>query len=344
VIDFFENPTVNSALYNKSVAVFEENINARLDELINMTGGAIDIGVRTAVVINAHRALLLKYNEIVRATALRRNLTIFDFNDDIWSIIGFDATYESFLLRDWMHPKDVFTSIAGEKMLGNQYSRYMTIKRNSSYFENRFLSFYNDSTITVKLIRESRENESFSFNITQHHHAGVYFYMNGLRWSKPHHEFLKIARLGPGDVFLVSNETLQKIPEGPQVPNHIFLENTVLNWTTKGETYLIADGCRRKFTNVKSVEGGYKDYFVIERADDPWIQMIPFGNDLPDVFRDDTLVRLSGARECFIVRNGSRHSITNLAVFLTLGRDFSEVKNLDWNDLNMIPLGLPLPG
>lgn len=55
--DFFEVPSENSELWNKSVAVFERNINERLDDIELLVGldatstepRAIDIGLRTAV-------------------------------------------------------------------------------------------------------------------------------------------------------------------------------------------------------------------------------------------------------------------------------------------------------
>lgn len=48
-----------------------------------------------------------RFNEIIRKTAFNRNLTLFDYDKEIWGTVGFNYSEEVNLFRDWIHPKPV---------------------------------------------------------------------------------------------------------------------------------------------------------------------------------------------------------------------------------------------
>jgi hypothetical protein len=229
---------------------------------------------------------------------------------------------------------------AGEKLLGNLYSQFMKYSLKSSMLEdatNRFHDFYNDSnknSTTIKLLRISESKYGTGIVNLTINSKDIFFYYRGLRWTEPHRDFLLAARLGPGDVMLASAEQILIIPEGPRVPNYIFKHGNILRW--RNDTYLIRDGTRRKYLKVG--EHIVSSSIAIE-DENPWIQMISQDADIPEMFEDGTLLRQDGAREVFLVRNGTRHSIPSLQKFMALGRDFSEVKVVSWSDLNQVPLG-----
>lgn len=224
---------------------------------------------------------------------------------------------------------------AGEKLLGNQFSRFMKYSGNSSMLndsEYRFQNFLDDSTKNVTVVKLLRvENSTRTSNDSNSN--VLYFYFQGMRWSQPLNDFLMSARLGPGDIMSVSASYVEQIPLGPIVPNHLFKEGALLCW--RNETFVIMSAVRRKLAN----SADNRSRCVNRSVSDPWIQMISQEADLPDIFRDGTLLRQTGAQEVFLVRNGTRHSIPSLQKFLQLGRDFSEVKVLSWDDLNLVPLG-----
>ena len=70
-----------------------------------------------------------------------------------------------------------------------------------------------------------------------------------------------------------------------------------------------------------------------------WTGLIPEGEPLQDIFHDGTLLKYHGGREIFVVINGTRHSVPNMQVFWSLGKDLSEVREHAPHDIEFIPLG-----
>jgi len=63
--------------------------------------------MRTAVWEKAAGHLLKEFNNVIRKIASTKNLTLFDYDKEVWGTVGFDYSEEPFIFRDWIHPKPV---------------------------------------------------------------------------------------------------------------------------------------------------------------------------------------------------------------------------------------------
>ena len=77
---------------------------------------------------------MIKFNEIIRRIASERNLTLFDYDKEVWSTVGFDYSQEKNMFRDWIHPKVV-------SLYFNRNTTY-TISYNNSSNNNNFNQLY----------------------------------------------------------------------------------------------------------------------------------------------------------------------------------------------------------
>ncbi len=133
------------------------------------------------------------YNKVLREIAASRNLTIYDFNNDVWSKVNFDASKTDRIQRDWLHPNYKFSYSAGEIMLGKQHSSFYTYKgQHASHHSLHSLAGYEN--VNFRLIRRhtSHTNSSSSVSDTKstgtRHLPGVgeIFYseiINGTRYK-----------------------------------------------------------------------------------------------------------------------------------------------------------------
>lgn len=153
--DAFDSAPKYSELYNRSLAAFVNNTHARLNEIRDIIGNDVDLGLRTAVWGKVGSDVLSALNDIVRSIAAERNLTFYDYDKDVWSTVEFDHFMQPFVFRDHLHPKVYYTAPAGEKMLGRRYSQCMQFARNGSFYVNRFDQYFTtlDPTISILLIR-----------------------------------------------------------------------------------------------------------------------------------------------------------------------------------------------
>ena len=80
--------------------------------------------LRTAVAAQSGGELIHDFNTVVRKLSCEYNLPLFDFHEDVWSSANYDygEIKESQLFRDWIHPKQFYTALAGEKYLNFRYS------------------------------------------------------------------------------------------------------------------------------------------------------------------------------------------------------------------------------
>jgi len=142
--DHLELSKPSSQRFNESLSEFEVNVRNRLVDVhtsliknlqvvySNASNIAelarMRMGVRTAVQNVAAGPLLHGMNEIIRRIAIDRNITLYDYDQDLWSSIDFDFSREDLLLRDYQHPAKIYTAVAAEKMLGNRYSQSFTYR------------------------------------------------------------------------------------------------------------------------------------------------------------------------------------------------------------------------
>ena len=72
-----------------------------------------------------------KFNDIVKVTADRRNLSFFDFHHDVLSTVNWNESMRGMFLkdvRDPQHPNSHHSARAGDKLLSRLYSRYAVFR------------------------------------------------------------------------------------------------------------------------------------------------------------------------------------------------------------------------
>jgi len=159
-------------------AWFQSNINHRIDEIkkldIALSSSSshskrATIGLKTAVIdkIGLQKygmsqfpaiSIFEKFNDIVRETAKRRNLSFFDFHHDVWSTVNWNESMRgSFLAseKDPQHPNSHHSARAGDKLVSRMYSRYAVFRDNEN----------NHTTIPIQQSDQSSEFPSLS-NVT----------------------------------------------------------------------------------------------------------------------------------------------------------------------------------
>jgi hypothetical protein len=122
--------------FNQSSARFLKDQTERIRQLNALLNGdfpdvaPVDIALRTAAWVEVGGNLLRKFNNIIRQMARSRKLTLYDFDEDIYStatIMGIKnstASVHENVFRDWIHPRHYYTSMAGDKILGRRFSKY----------------------------------------------------------------------------------------------------------------------------------------------------------------------------------------------------------------------------
>jgi hypothetical protein len=79
---------------------------------------------------------------------------------------------------------------------------------------------------------------------------------------------------------------------------------------------------------------------ITQEIDDVFLSCLHFGTSVPDIYRDNTLVRHRPSRQVFAIQNGTRHPISSAAVFFLHGWSFDDVVVVDeTDDLEIMPVG-----
>lgn len=134
----YGNFTSNPRNWQELLDRFYRNTNERLDQVYEILKDShvyVDVGLRTAAWEERGGLFLHGLNEAIRKISQIRNVTLYDFDYDIWSISSYNYEYymEKYLFRDWIHPKDELLAVVGDKLLGRRYSSYLHYKdRNGS--------------------------------------------------------------------------------------------------------------------------------------------------------------------------------------------------------------------
>ena len=254
VEDEFRNTTININVepFLRSLETMKNDTNDRLDELIKLVGVNVVVGLRNspyALCYNESSAgkLLREYNNMVRSVAKSRNLTFYDYDNDLWSSVGYNYSMRPHVFEDLSHPKPYYSRSAGEKLLRRKYSQmveYTAPAKNRCSFGSVPLPYegihyliHNCTNITVSLLlpNEFKSDDIGkgmryplnTFNTTAAVDNSSYFMdiknlyytenTNGTRYTYTGvtEEFLLSRHLGPADIFMVPIGIIQSIiPNG----------------------------------------------------------------------------------------------------------------------------------
>ncbi len=149
------------------------------------------------------------------------------------------------------------------------------------------------------------------------------------------------------EVFEVNSSMISAIPLGSSIP-YIYEDGTTINVTDSSgnsSIYFLEDWAYRPSV-------GNSEDFVMRRnkslvhlnSDNLFKQVMTPGPPLPNVGEGD-VVKLHRQREIYYMKNRSLHLVPSMGVFIALGKDLDQLKQLDWKDFMFYqPLGDPLPG
>lgn len=87
-------------IFVEAVEKFRLNTIARIGEIMDLVDKSVDVGIRTAPKSSNHPALVQSYNDVIRELAITLNLTLYDYDHDVWSSVNFDRKMEPRLFRD----------------------------------------------------------------------------------------------------------------------------------------------------------------------------------------------------------------------------------------------------
>jgi hypothetical protein len=312
----------------KDVAIkFKSNVLARLNEIVHLVGESVDVGVRTGPRSLYHLDLVHVFNELVREIALEKNLTLYDYDVDMWSSVDFDLKMETHLFRDWIHPKYPYTAVAADKMLGRQFSNSMTIKKgtkSSLFYSARFETSPLNSTI-VYLWQDAATNETFFLNRA-----------NGSRHCAPNKDLVKALRLGPHDFHRFTGTALYTNTQlGGPSPTY-FVEGTIfnitLNETAGSQLYRYGRSALRLLSVRDMVVGlGRTDSDIVQldtkSGDLFWMTLIEIGKPVSSIYSQqlEWLIREDKRKNVYWVRNGTRTQAHSAAEMAGRNKTFDDV-------------------
>jgi len=284
----------HSQLYDAACASFETDLRKRLLDIesalsinlrtTNTKTIRARMGLRTAVWSRANGLLVHSFNDIVRKLAAEFGVLLYDYDADLWSSVNFVTLQEKKILRDAIHPHQLHTRMAAEKMLRNVYSSALIIPipSNSSGIGAAVSVFPRvwwegnpeprpDRITKVSLLQDAalpaprlswttpeRDNSSSpsssssSISPIALHHNGLWLVVpaadNAVTQRLGNVPSVLLAGLGPTDILRLPSAQLSAIPQGPPIPHEFFTPGARIAVNESGVIWLVADGARRVVT------------------------------------------------------------------------------------------------
>ncbi len=352
--------------YQNVLRRFRANLNDRINQINNYFNHSYPdiVGLRTAGWSYVGGSILRQYNEITRHVASERNLTLFDLDLDLWSIVGFNTSVENerYLFRDSRcHPVSSYSYIQGQKVLELQYSRYLihpSVNASVNY-HHKFLDALKEGSIKT-VHNYSNGTQNLTIRLIKTSQSLYYLNEENLSLHIIHnHDFLRglnIFYLGIGDAFFMnlnqiqSNFTPYKI--GESVPTELMVEHTVFNTThntSQEMLYILQFNKLRKLPSKRALFDVIKFNGKIVQVDNPetnyYFRQIQLGSEVNQAFtdvKDEFLMRISNQKQLFYVTNGTYHPLNSMNFFsrhpnLDLQKDMVILH--DDNDIHLFKLG-----
>ena len=243
--------------YEKNLTIIEQDTNLRLDELVAMIGDNVKLGLRTSAwspgygYFGAVGELFRDYNTMLRRLSVERNLTLYDYDSDLWSAVSYNYSMHSVLFLDIAHPSHVNSLLAGEKIMGQRFTKFY--HTNTPQMTNSLCSTLNSTNESVMNLlhrctnysisllyaidsdRDDEEHSNIPYNIStsrndslEHIPLDKLYYSdvrNSTRyiWTNLTHAFLLHHRLGVADILKVRKNVLDSLVIFGTVSSQAFL-------------------------------------------------------------------------------------------------------------------------
>mmetsp|Transcript_8586 Transcript_8586/g.8517 ORF Transcript_8586/g.8517 Transcript_8586/m.8517 type:complete len:404 (-) Transcript_8586:16-1227(-) len=341
-----------SELWNTSISIFEKALNDRVDQVFQLVSnyttecGSIQIGLRTAV-FSPHfepagnpskwyvgeareHQLLFEMNDVIRHIAKLRNLILYDGDTDFWTTYKYKYKNQGIYFRDYIHPKEIFTAIFGEKMMSLQYSKYLVGIKNKTCLEfpQLWLHSENFSQPRPKFITKVYIIHTYS---RDHGNQSILEPLN--------YEQEQYPLINPGTY----DSALAPIPHHR---HKITPENTFYIIYDSVTNLMQSRHCNATdFNFQQNLRLGFGDILSVTQEE---LSDIKQGSSVPWItYHSNLLIRYSQQKEIFwITINGTmgiKRSINSMQVAMNHGFNLSQVIVVnDLEDMDIIPTGEPL--
>lgn len=414
---------------------FERTTNERLDDIekiveterlrrvalhndtVDYSKFKLDLVLRTTSWRPNNGEVLVAFNNIIRNISVYRNLTLYDFDYDLWSSVDYHRTSrnnDNLLFRDIVHPIRPYSYPAIQKLLSRQYSQFFTIKNEKPPVFLKSLAGYED--VDFKLLRvmspdstlnntiepiTDLSNTSFVNRIPG---TGALYYsqlINGTRykWSIGMASFAFHNHAKHGHHAAHLKEAHQKAAEGDanatstvhlyhelhsKYEQHmrVVLENLLFTTSdmmlvtpevmdsipSKGIMPILFNNTHEKgFTVRDPLNDSHVDHYlvlhnhevyhvadyrvlelfklepsdIVHNVDPHWLTTMYY-EDVPNIYKDHTLLRYAAEKTVYVVLNFTRHAFYSGAAFMSRGYDFENVLAINKNFaifVEKMPLG-----
>ena len=353
---------------------YKNDVISRMKEIKEIVGPSVNLGLRTAAWYEDAGVLLHMINNATRELSKAENLTLYDLDRDLWSLVKFDYSQHKQLFRDSMHPNPFVCAPAADKMLGRRFSNYYYSRGTRSY-HNTSSSDDPLSSTTNASLSSSAQAAPTSFSSFVLKNADYYLmspnYTISLLRVVPKDptaaatifysyfetntqarvlwtnisllDLFNYFKLGFGDVLDVSEELAANFSSRGIFPFSVIddfkLQRSAGISTSNGLYYIFINGQIRKLSDAFSF---YLFYPTRHLKDfDPHLVQIlgPVGQAFPVMFKEDSLIRIHNEKLIYVVKNYTRHAIRSGSIFNAHGYNFDKVVVITHSDMDIIPIG-----
>ncbi len=308
-----------------------EEVLKKLTTKLGLHDNKVVIGLHTAPEVYYGNSIIKGYNNELRNLSQQANMTLYDYDLDVWSSYDFvhNGEGQTYIFRHIVdiHPNHHYTYSAGQKFLDQEFSKfyYPNGKHpDTNLTEARFLhyTFYSDLMVTV--------DPSSSTSI----HSGVLYYIhrdeisNQVKKWKFHHHELYFYHRGYAAFATVSASILDKVAVGGALP-HIST-STAYGYISKSGQMMMKHANSNLTSTVSNVSYfslfGINETNMYRNVDDFWFRAIGPDGEIPDIYyRDKLLVRQHIEKQVYFKEGMTLRPINSVQIFYKYGFDFDDV-------------------
>ena len=308
---------------------------SRLDEISEIIGDEVDLGVRTAAWSKRGGTVIHEYNNAIQDIAQAKNLTFFDFSRDIWSSVNHNFTKEWHLFRDDIHPMCPYPERAAEKMLDRLYTNYLkfgSLEKSVAY-RNKF----DDMLLT-------RSHAPFLLDI-----SGNTTYYHDIRDSSwyvnPAQSYLSALRLGDADLFEFDNRVSNKVSNPKPSTPDFFRDGTIFNATAGNQLYHYRSSILTKVLNSDYLPGLCKsadDVLQLTEHDSHWLKLVtlckaPLMKAYATV--EPWVLMNANQRDLYWIKDCTRIKLHGTESLASINKTFDDVVlQKPWENFDIFPL------
>ncbi len=322
-------------------AEFRENILARLADIdaalrnfttkMGIRKHVLEVALHTAPQVYYINPVIEKYNNELRNMSQQMNMTLYDYDLDVWSSWDFvhNAEGQVYVFRHIVdiHPNHHYTYSAGQKFLDQEFSKfyYQYGKHpNINLTESAFLHYTKRSDLMVTVDPSSHHSS----------HAGSVYFIHRdessnqvKKWKFHHHELYFYHR--SMDAFAtVSASILDKVVVGGALPS--ISTGPANGYISKSGQMMMKHANSNLTSTVSNISYfslfGIRETDIYLNVEDFWFRAIGPDGVIPDIYyRDKLLLRQHIEKQVYLKEGMTLRPINSVQIFYKYGFDFDDV-------------------